>query len=453
MQATGVEPGNAAQRVSLTASAGVPLRLYLTKRIPKRAGAPVEAKLISALYAFDRQVLPAGTQVLGRVSSVEPVPRWTRVRAVLGGDFTPLHNAKVEFTSLVMADGKQMPLHTTQSGGLNSLFSLSTAKKRTARPGTPHGLAGRGKRAVQDQVNTQLDRVRSIPSIVRGPDKKELLYDFAMSKLPYHPQSIRNRTRFDAELINPLDFGSQVLPAGSLDLLGSQPPAGDLAHARLVTPLDSRTSVPGDKIEALLTEPVFSEDRKLILPEGTRVGGRVVLAKKAGLFHRSGRLRFTFDRVDLAPEIARLTTAPASGFKTEAMLSAAESGKAPFKVDPEGGVQATESKTRFLNLAAAALITRSAADNESDHNLAGSVPTQNANIAGRTLGGGLGFGLLGSIAAQSSPNVGAALGYYGLAWSVYNNLVARGAEVEFTGNSVIDITFNKRAAVNATPTH
>jgi len=56
----------------------------------------------------------------------------------------------------------------------------------------------------------------------------------------------------------------------------------------------------------------------------------------------------------------------------------------------------------------------------------------------------MGFGLLGSIAAQSSRNVGAALGYYGMAWAVYSTVVARGAEVQFNKNAVIDIGFNQR---------
>ena len=64
----------------------------------------------------------------------------------------------------------------------------------------------------------------------------------------------------------------------------------------------------------------------------------------------------------------------------------------------------------------------------------------------RTLGGGLGFGLLGTIAAQSSRTVGAAFGYYGLAWSVFSTVVARGPEVQFDKNAVVDISFNTRAS-------
>ena len=43
---------------------GLPVRLYLTKRAPKRAGAVVEAKVLDPVYAFDRQVIPAGAVAL-----------------------------------------------------------------------------------------------------------------------------------------------------------------------------------------------------------------------------------------------------------------------------------------------------------------------------------------------------------------------------------------------------
>jgi hypothetical protein len=52
--------------------------------------------------------------------------------------------------------------------------------------------------------------------------------------------------------------------------------------------------------------------------------------------------------------------------------------------------------------------------------------------------------MLGSAIAQSSPYVGMAMGYYGLAWSVYSNVIGRGAEVELEKNAMMDIKFNAR---------
>jgi hypothetical protein len=37
-----------------------------------------------------------------------------------------------------------------------------------------------------------------------------------------------------------------------------------------------------------------------------------------------------------------------------------------------------------------------------------------------------------------------AFGYYGLAWSVYSHVVARGSEVQFDKNAMMDIKFATR---------
>ena len=52
--------------------------------------------------------------------------------------------------------------------------------------------------------------------------------------------------------------------------------------------------------------------------------------------------------------------------------------------------------------------------------------------------------MLGAAVAQSSRYVGMAFGYYGLAWSVYSNVIARGGEVQFDKNAVMDIKFGAR---------
>ncbi len=102
-------------------------------------------------------------------------------------------------------------------------------------------------------MDAQLARIKSIPDIVRGPGKKAWLYDYVMSRLPYHPQSVRARTRFDAELQSPLDFGSEKVAPDSLARIGSQPSPGSIVHARLLTPLDSLNSTPGEKVDPAST--------------------------------------------------------------------------------------------------------------------------------------------------------------------------------------------------------
>ena len=59
------------------------------------------------------------------------------------------------------------------------------------------------------------------------------------------------------------------------------------------------------------------------------------------------------------------------------------------------------------------------------------------------------LGMLGAAVSQSSPYVGMAFGYYGLAWSVYSNVIASGGEVQFDKNAMIDIKFGARTPTQA----
>jgi hypothetical protein len=62
----------------------------VTGRGPKRACAPVRAKLLEPFFPFDREAIPAGTIALGTVKTqTQPVRKWQRAIAILNGDFTP----------------------------------------------------------------------------------------------------------------------------------------------------------------------------------------------------------------------------------------------------------------------------------------------------------------------------------------------------------------------------
>jgi len=437
-------------RISLSVPSGAPLRLYLTKRVSKRTGAPVEAKLLEPVFAFDQEVIPAGTVAQGQVSRVQPVGKWQRVRAIVSGDFTPLRSAQVEFTTLILPDGHTLSTHTVETVGLNSLYmEPSKKKKQKAQPQNPNGgILGTVKQTANDRINGAINaRSRGIADIVRGPNKKEKVIDLFWSKLPYHPQYVRRGTRFDALLRDPLQLGFGSVKQGDLAELGSQPLPDSVVHARLLTALNSASAKQGEAVEAVVAAPLFSADHKLVLPEGTRLIGKVVVAKKARSFHRGGQLRFSFQRVDLPPEVANLRPAAPrpEPMKTQATLAGAEgSGTAPIKVDSEGGVQAKESKTRFIAPVISLMLASRAADNDAGHHHDANATGGDANISGRTLGGGLGLGMLGAAVSQSSPYVGMAFGYYGLAWSLYSNVIARGGEVQFDKNAMMDIKFGAR---------
>lgn len=423
--------------VPLTVSRGVPLRVYVTKRLPMRRQEPVQAKLIDPIYAFDRIVVPAGTALQGHVTKLDPVSKMTRIQAILNGDFTPLHFARVEFTTLIMPDGKTLPIHTADSQGLPTLYSAPKPAKNKKAQTNNGGVLGTAKQQAQQQIQQQIaSRTRGVIDVVRGPNKKEQLEDFLVNKLPYHPQWYRRNTRFDAVLSEPLDFGVVDLPSDTLKAVGL--PVGESwGHIRLLTALSSASADAKTQVAGVLSQPVFSADHQLILPEGTQLTGRIRQARPARWFHRGGQLRFTFDRVDPPAFLAR---EPVSTERAPVTLAAAESDpNAHVKVDKEGAAKATESKTRLLAPMIALLVASRAADN--DEGRASGSAGSTANYGGRSLGGFSGFGYLGTAASQGSKTLGAALGYYGLAWTVYSTIVSRGREVEFKKDSAIDVRF------------
>jgi hypothetical protein len=178
---------NQQQTIPLLVKAGEPLRLYLTKRVPKRAGAEVQAKVMEPVWAFDREVIPAGAVVIGRVSRVQPVSKMQRASAMMSGDFTPLRKAYIEFTTVVMPDGHKMALHTEETLGLNTIMSRRAAKQPTPQGQPNTGVLAAGKQQARDMIQSQIERVKSVPDMVRAPDKKERVEDYLISRLPYHP--------------------------------------------------------------------------------------------------------------------------------------------------------------------------------------------------------------------------------------------------------------------------
>jgi hypothetical protein len=459
------------------------LRLYLTERVPMRMGSPVSAKLIEPVYAFDRVVVPAGTVVQGSVAKLDPVSKLVRAHALMGGDFTPLHRARVEFTGLKLPDGRTLSIHTASAAGLPTIYVEPKPKptKQTKAPApatksqTPAAqnqippaqnqpsaesqpqsrtkqlstLARQeAKKQINDKINAQLNaHTYGLGSLVRGPNKKERLEDFLYSKLPYRPQFYRRGTRFDGVLEQPLEFGSATLDADSMSQIGTEAPQDSVVQLRFLSSVSSATAAVGDPVEAVLSEPLRGAANKVIFPEGTHLTGHIRMAQHARWLHRSGKLRFTFDQVWLPPFMESLHQAPLERTPlthTDARLLSAETNPdASVKIDSEGSAKAAEPKSRLLAPAISALVALKSMDN--DNGKPTSAGGNGAGNAGGTaLGGFSGFGLLGVAAARASATAGAALGMWGLAASVYTSIVSPGHDVEFEKNSSMVVRFGVR---------
>src|ERR1700730_6226620 len=101
--AAGQNSPAAAHSRTVAIDAGVPLHVVLDKRVSfTKVGQRLQGHVAQPVYVFDRVAVPAGTPVLGKVTEVHSVSRMKRFDALLGGDFTPLREAQVEFDTLVL---------------------------------------------------------------------------------------------------------------------------------------------------------------------------------------------------------------------------------------------------------------------------------------------------------------------------------------------------------------
>ena len=109
------------QVVPLTVPRQTSLQVALEKEVRvKTVGQMISARLVDPVYAFDRLVVPAGSEIRGRVTKIEPLSGTRRTLAGLDGDFSPTRNVEVTFTDLVLPDGKHLSLRTKRDARLGA---------------------------------------------------------------------------------------------------------------------------------------------------------------------------------------------------------------------------------------------------------------------------------------------------------------------------------------------
>jgi hypothetical protein len=177
----------------------------------------------------------------------------------------------------------------------------------------------------------------------RSDDKWDRLEQMGYSYLPYHPQFIPAKTQISVELELPLAFGTQEI-VSIQNGKANFPPIDSIVRARIATRVDSR-SRPGTRVEAIVSEPVYSDTGKLLLPEGTKLIGTVLESQEAASWRRGGRLRFSFQWM----ELPRTVAASRRLYRLDAIVNSVNNPLAsPVKVDAEGGTRSVEPLTRFI---------------------------------------------------------------------------------------------------------
>lgn len=412
-------PNAASPSIPLTVPAGTPLKVALDREIRvKEVGQPIHARLVEPLYAFDKMVVPAGSQVTGKVTEIEGVSKKTRVMDAMNANLSPMHRVHIEFSELVLSDGRHVPLQTVVSPNSQGVLQFVPANRQEK------GLKNAGKNAASKKVGELRQQIRqqwdNAKNQLHEPGKVHRLERLAVAQLPYHPQYMDAGTSFNADLQTPLDFGSEPLKLESLTAVGSPPPSGSVVHARLVTPLNSATTQKGEPVDAVISQPLVVSDH-LYLPEGSHLKGTVLQVHPARRLGRSGQLRIVFHQV-----------VPPNGLeeKVQASLEGVEVAKGEhLTLDAEGGAQVTAPRTRYLTTGLQLALAASSASPEHDRDLHG----EGDNVGGGAANGASGFKVVGMIAAALAHSriVTSGFGFYGAAMSVYSHFLARGRDVVY----------------------
>jgi len=459
-------------KIDLVVPQGSTLRIALDQRTRiSHPGDAVHGKVVETVYAFDQPVIPAGSIATGHVIKVDSVPGVRRTMSYANGDFSPFHKYEVSFDTVTLPDGRQLPVATTVSAGTAEvvhLVSPSAQKQKSAA----ERATDAGKQEVKGKIQEAKDEVHKSWEEVSAPGKMDRLKRYIVAQSPYRHQYIEPGTRFNADLDSALSFGEIQRTSGDFTALASALPPNTTLKARLTGEVSSATATRGTRVEAVLTEPLYSPTHQLILPVNSRILGQVVQAKAAHKFHHNGELRLIFERIEIPAEAERAaaeTTPPQPVVQTPKNESRPElthrgnlrmtgniegvevDRRDHMVLDEEGGARTTDSKTRYLSTGVAILLAAAASHTDSEH---GTV--DNAGDPGvRTAAGGSGFRLVGaliSLGAKSQP-VSIALGVYGASSSVYTNFLSRGHEVIFPKDTPLEIGFGSphSAASQAKP--
>jgi hypothetical protein len=416
--APGVQPG-------ATVPSGVPLRVALEHRVAiKRAGEPIQGRLVEPIYVYDRQVLPAGTLAEGHVAKIGGVPIGRRLIALLYGNLTPPREVRAQFDALVLSDGTRLSLRTAPARGTAHTMRIAKPPKKGEPPMS----------VIASARNTFDEKSRAAILAFKAPGKMSRLKSRLFEMLPYHPQAWQAGTLFTSVLQEPL----HGLASSRVEAQTGQPAAAESEDrevtARLLTPISSATARRGAPVEAVVTQPLFSADHGLLIPEGSRLVGDVVEAQRARFFHRTGKVLFVFRQIKL-PE--------AAGKGIQGYLDGVDADfNEHLALDSEGATHVSSPKTRFIFPAIAAAVA--GLSFHQDYNAQG-IPDR--DMGGRAESGAVGLGLIGTLLAQLGPRgLASGIAIAGAGYSVYSTFIARGQDVVLPLNTPVKIGIKARDA-------
>jgi hypothetical protein len=425
-------PSRGPASIPLTIPVGTPLKVVLDRELRLHAaGQPIHGKTIEPIYSFDRLLIPAGSEVTGKVAVIEGVSKKTRTLSAINADFSPWHQVQVELDEVHLSDGRTLAIHTLVVPGTNGVLQFVSANQ------PKEGKIAEGKAAAKSkfaQAKAEAKRqLAALKAQIVSPHKMHRLERYAMTQSPYRPQYLDPGTGFNASVPQPLEFGTEPLKPAMVEHIGELPDSGGVVHAWLTTALNSATVKRGDPVEAHISQPLIV-DNTLYLPEGSVLQGTVSQVRAARRFGRNGQLRISFHQV-----------APPNGLEQpiQSTLEGMDVAKGEnLALDSEGGAEVKTSKTRYLTTGIAVMLAASSASPDSDAGRGDAAGPVGPNAAN----GAFGFKLVGTLVGvfARSRSLAAGMGAYGAARSIYAHFLARGRNVNYPKNMSMVLALGPR---------
>ena len=225
---TAAENVEAPVTMPMSVAAGTPIKVALDSEVRIRnVGQAIHGKTVDPVYAFDKLLIPAGTVVKGKVSAIDSVPGKVRALDATDGNLSPARHVHVQFDELVMGDGRHVALQTVASPAPDGVLRFVSANEKAEKKSKVEDAASKQVSATRQQIRLQWN---DLQKQIHEPGKMHKLKRIALAQLPVHPQYIDAGTTFNADLLRPLDFGTEALKPEALTDIGAPPPNGSVVQ-------------------------------------------------------------------------------------------------------------------------------------------------------------------------------------------------------------------------------
>ena len=134
----------------------------------------------------------------------------------MDANFSPVRAVHVQFNELVMSDGRRIPMQTVASPAPDGVLRFVPANEK-AKTNKVQDAAAKKVSATRQQIRQQW---ANLQKQIHDPGKMHKLKRLAVAQLPVHPQYIDVGTSFNADLQQPLDFGTESVKPETPDQRG-----------------------------------------------------------------------------------------------------------------------------------------------------------------------------------------------------------------------------------------